>query len=1071
MAANYSFRIGAEGIDAFVNDMQRAAAGNDQLAQAWQRFVAASPGLANAMDRAQAATQQAAERVNTFRSANDNATRSTGNLSQVVGQAGFQVQDFAVQVQSGTSALTALSQQGSQFLGVFGQGGAVAGAVLTVTLLVAQLIAGKKSTDEWADAIKGQADAYRTATEAADRWREGMQNEAQQVLNLRAYYASLGEERRAYELRQVERQRADLEEQQKGLRLDVTRTLGGRISPAQLEQADAAASRLPADQRAIFLDNPELDRLRQGVRVLDEFRSASVITEDTLAQFSARLREIAGDARDRFSQGLRSAADELEKSGPKARELSAAIGQLDERFRALNGQLSTTQSRLAALREAQVDNPLAGLAAEASNIQSRLAALGSGGLAGLERVTQQQTQQAEITRRATAAQSDFVKALIATGVSAEEAARRGEEAAPGFVALSTRVVTETARLEALRKQAEENRRNAERAGRREEAEAEAEAKRKQREAERAFLRDADSNLRELKASDEVQRRAEEERRKEEERQRQSIDRTVERYSQQLSTGVTDALFDGFENGASAVQTFSRALSRALRTAVASAFDTELIRPFLSSIIGGLRGAGSEAGGASAASGGLGEMFGLSGLGGQLRSSLGLDSAGGWFSGLGGRLNDWGASSGIFGNGISPAMQGPTITGAPLGSLSQSGLLGSASLTQFVGGVGLGFGAGSLAGSVVQGARGTQGPGGMIGAGIGSIAGFLVGGPVGALIGGVLGGAGGGLIGPTKKGMESRAGGDVSYAVDSSGRLVITGARGKRWDQAGATAQVQGQLDELNTGAASRGLTFAGISGAVGFGQASGSPRELSQSALLSALRSSNANDRTAFATLAGQGKGISEAFSAVDFIRQTYEPLAKLAGPVDAFGEALQKIRDDFAQATAKAAELGLATDRLNQARDREIAKATLQREASALNTIAGQQNTLLGFLNGLAGESLSPQNALTLAQQNFGKAVDAARSAGLGRADLSGVVTAGRSLVEAGRAFYATGPGSAELQDFVERSVTSLGAQLNLPAFGGSLDLAVESITGLTDEVQLLRDEVGRLREELRSARILRAA
>ena len=44
-------------------------------------------------------------------------------VGAAVGQAGFQIQDFAVQVQAGTSALTALSQQGSQLLGVFGTGG------------------------------------------------------------------------------------------------------------------------------------------------------------------------------------------------------------------------------------------------------------------------------------------------------------------------------------------------------------------------------------------------------------------------------------------------------------------------------------------------------------------------------------------------------------------------------------------------------------------------------------------------------------------------------------------------------------------------------------------------------------------------------------------------------------------------------------------------------------------------------------------------------------------------------------------------------------------------------------
>ncbi|AUR81770.1 coil containing protein [Vibrio phage 1.122.B._10N.286.46.F8] len=47
-------------------------------------------------------------------------------------QLGFQVQDFAVQVAGGTSALTAFGQQGSQLAGILGPGGAIIGALIAV---------------------------------------------------------------------------------------------------------------------------------------------------------------------------------------------------------------------------------------------------------------------------------------------------------------------------------------------------------------------------------------------------------------------------------------------------------------------------------------------------------------------------------------------------------------------------------------------------------------------------------------------------------------------------------------------------------------------------------------------------------------------------------------------------------------------------------------------------------------------------------------------------------------------------------------------------------------------------
>ncbi|WQY91024.1 tail tape measure [Salmonella phage ZBSTP8] len=69
--------------------------------------------------------------------------RSFSSLNNAMRQGGYQIQDFVVQVQIGQSALVALSQQGSQLLSVFGSGGAVAGALLTIgTVIVGSLIAG-----------------------------------------------------------------------------------------------------------------------------------------------------------------------------------------------------------------------------------------------------------------------------------------------------------------------------------------------------------------------------------------------------------------------------------------------------------------------------------------------------------------------------------------------------------------------------------------------------------------------------------------------------------------------------------------------------------------------------------------------------------------------------------------------------------------------------------------------------------------------------------------------------------------------------------------------------------------
>ncbi|WKM73467.1 tail protein (tape measure) [Klebsiella oxytoca] len=89
----------------------------------------------------------------------DTGAKSHGNWKNTMQQAGYQVQDFAVQVQGGQSALVAFAQQGSQLAGAFGPGGAVLGAVIAIGsavagTLVASLGKGKNAMEALQDATK-----------------------------------------------------------------------------------------------------------------------------------------------------------------------------------------------------------------------------------------------------------------------------------------------------------------------------------------------------------------------------------------------------------------------------------------------------------------------------------------------------------------------------------------------------------------------------------------------------------------------------------------------------------------------------------------------------------------------------------------------------------------------------------------------------------------------------------------------------------------------------------------------------------------------------------------------------
>lgn len=67
-----------------------------------------------------------------FSKSADTGAKAASGFGNVAQQAGFQVQDMVVQLQSGTSAFVAIGQQVPQFLGAFGPIGAVTGTVVAL---------------------------------------------------------------------------------------------------------------------------------------------------------------------------------------------------------------------------------------------------------------------------------------------------------------------------------------------------------------------------------------------------------------------------------------------------------------------------------------------------------------------------------------------------------------------------------------------------------------------------------------------------------------------------------------------------------------------------------------------------------------------------------------------------------------------------------------------------------------------------------------------------------------------------------------------------------------------------
>lgn len=95
-----------------------------------------------------------------MKSAADTSMGSNKGWKSSMQQAGYQVQDFIVQVQGGQSALVAFAQQGSQLAGAFGPGGAVFGSIIALgSVLAGVLITSLNGGKNAMDALKDAAEA------------------------------------------------------------------------------------------------------------------------------------------------------------------------------------------------------------------------------------------------------------------------------------------------------------------------------------------------------------------------------------------------------------------------------------------------------------------------------------------------------------------------------------------------------------------------------------------------------------------------------------------------------------------------------------------------------------------------------------------------------------------------------------------------------------------------------------------------------------------------------------------------------------------------------------------------
>jgi hypothetical protein len=408
-------------------------------------------------------------------------------------------------------------------------------------------------------------------------------------------------------------------------------------------------------------------------------------------------------------------------------------------------------------------------------------------------------------------------------------------------------------------------------------------------------------------------------------------------------------------------------------------------------------------------GNIGQSLGLTGQGGALSSITSFlntplySSVGGFFPTF--------ASSGVSA-GESAFLGSAGISGPTAGVAGAS----TATIGSFIGGVGAGYGVGSLAGGYIQGALGKVGPAPQIGAATGAIAGAVIGSVVpvigtliGGLVGGLIGGAGGGLIGPKAPSAFSS-----TMVRINNGFIDVGGTTAQRVDASGERSDTLNAAASLNALLGIRNLRVTSLAGgydAPYFQVGQNTPGGFQDPSKFSSFQANFANlrfrsdddltnrfiqgrafqnqdelggvttslvdfenalrgtkaetDTTGIALRALSGAANTEVHDrlqeASTFITATYPTLVK--GNVGSLQTAQEQVVAQYGPALAEARKFGFGEGDLQAAADRLMAKNTKQ-ATDATDQMA--ENVMSRFYNARAAVTGTAQDAVQAQLYSF---------------------------------------------------------------------------------------------------------
>jgi hypothetical protein len=401
-------------------EIKIAATGGDQAAAEVRKVETAADNLSGGRGTGKGlkAIQEESQKVTAA-----NVKMGTGFQN-----VGYQVQDLAVQISSGTSAFRALAQQAPQLLSGFGPVGITLGTVAAVALPLAGAMfnlgdatqtAGEKA-DEAADKLEKLADkrAKKATEESAQEYRQ--------------FIAALDDETIAYKRQNDEIQRT----------IDLLQAK--RRAQAEIDSADAALALAKIDAS----DAPETEKIKQRAKVQEDlerkrFEDRKAEAGDRVNAAYNRATGATGDATLKRSEED-AAKQRLAEQEAEARALKNRVNAADQ----AKANLPKVESDIADKRQ-QIAGKEAGIAPNATEInalkkeleslEQRRNALAneSGGVSAGDRQRLEELQGKDGLGGSNAELKKSIEALTSAAEKLEEAARKAQGDYQGTRAVET----------------------------------------------------------------------------------------------------------------------------------------------------------------------------------------------------------------------------------------------------------------------------------------------------------------------------------------------------------------------------------------------------------------------------------------------------------------------------------------------------------------------------------------------------------------------------------------------------------------------------------------------------------